>query len=263
MELDDAYANAPYIQGAEGYPPRWTAQAAAFRQELADTGHARLGRPYGTTPRQAYDLFLPTGTPAGLCTFVHGGYWLKFDGSFWSHLAAGPLARGWAVAVPSYDLCPDVRIADITRQIAAAIENAAAEIPGPIVLAGHSAGGHLVARMCVEGVLPRAIAGRLKRSVPISPVSDLRPLLKTSMNDQFRLDLAAAEAESPVLMQPMGHVDVTVWVGADERPAFLDQARWLADAWGCGHHVAQGRHHFDVIDALADPASPMVAALTA
>jgi len=82
------------------------------------------------------------------------------------------------------------------------------------------------------------------------------------MNDQFRLDLSLAEAESPVLMRPMDHVGVTVWVGADERPVFLDQARWLAEAWGCGHYVAQGRHHFDVIDALTDPASPMVAALT-
>ena len=261
MELDDAYANAPYIPRAEGYPPRWMAQATAFREELSNTGHARLGLPYGRTPRQAYDLFLPKGAPAGLCIFVHGGYWLKFDRSFWSHLAAGPLAQGWAMAMPSYDLCPDVRIADITRQIARATEMAASEIPGPIVLAGHSAGGHLVARMCVEGVLPDATAKRLLRAVPISPVSDLRPLLSTSMNEQFRLDMPAAEAESPVLMQPLDHVGVTVWVGADERPVFIDQARWLARAWGCGHHVAQGRHHFDVIDALADPASQMVGAL--
>jgi hypothetical protein len=54
---------------------------------------------------------------------------------------------------------------------------------------------------------------------------------------------------------------VTVWVGADERPAFLDQARWLAETWGCGHVVAPGKHHFDVIDALADPDSQMVATL--
>lgn len=262
MELDDAYANGPYIQGAEGYPPRWTVQAAAFREELANTGHARLDLPYGATPRQAFDLFLPKGPPAGLCVFVHGGYWLKFDRSYWSHLAAGPLAHGWAVAMPSYDLCPAVQIADITRQIARATEMAADEIPGPIILAGHSAGGHLAARLCVQGVLADATAKRLKRAVPISPVSDLRPLLRTSMNDQFRLDMSSAEAESPVLMRPMDHVDVTVWVGADERPVFLDQARWLAEAWGCGHHVAQGRHHFDVIDALTDPSSPMVAALT-
>ena len=56
-------------------------------------------------------------------------------------------------------------------------------------------------------------------------------------------------------------VPVTIWVGADKRPVFLDQARWLAEAWGCGHVVDEGRHHFDVIDALADGHSGMIGRL--
>jgi hypothetical protein len=91
-------------------------------------------------------------------------------------------------------------------------------------------------------------------------VSDLRPLLQTSMNADFGLDMAGAEAESPVLMQPMA-VPVTVWVGGDERPVFLDQARWLAKAWGAPLEIVQGEHHFNVIEPLADPASAMVARL--
>jgi acetyl esterase/lipase len=153
-----------------------------------------------------------------------------------------------------------VRIADITRQIACAITTAARHIAGPVALTGHSAGGHLVARMGVQGVLPSHVAQRLHSIVPISPVADLRPLLKTSMNAQLGLDMAAAKAESPVLMTPRD-VPVSIWVGGDERPAFLDQARWLAEAWRCDHVEADGKHHFDVIDALADPDSAMVAAL--
>ncbi|WP_320176678.1 alpha/beta hydrolase [Roseovarius pacificus] len=260
MELDDAYANAAHIPGAEGYPPRWAQQATTFREALSSAGRARLAIPYGDSPRQKLDLFLPEGVPNGVCVFVHGGYWLRFDNSYWSHLAAGPLVRGWAVAMPSYDLCPDVTIAGITLQIARAVTVVAGQVAGPVALSGHSAGGHLVARMAVPGVLPSEVAQRLHSIVPISPVADLRPMLKTSMIAQFGLDLAAAEAESPVLMRPMD-VPATVWVGADERPAFLDQAQWLAEAWGCGHVVAEGRHHFDVIDALASPDSAMVAAL--
>lgn len=258
MELDDAYANAPYIPGADTYPPRWSEQAAAFRDSLSADGRARLGVSYGGTERQAYDLFLPDGAAQGLCVFVHGGYWLRFDRSFWSHLAAGPLARGWAVALPSYDLCPDVKIADITRQVARAIDTIAAEVSGPIALAGHSAGGHLVARALEPGLLSATTAERLVRVVPISPVSDLRPLLRTSMNEQFGMDLAAACAESPMLMPDRLPVPVTVWVGADERPVFLDQAHWLAEAWGCAEKIAPGKHHFDVIDALEDPESEMI-----
>jgi acetyl esterase/lipase len=171
------------------------------------------------------------------------------------------LAQGWAVAMPSYDLCPDVTIAQITEQIVDAIWMAAkqTEAPreGPIALTGHSAGGHLVSRMAVPGVLPDDLAERLTSVVPISPVADLRPLLETSMNSQLGLDLASAEAESPVLMRPMD-VPVNIWVGAEERPVFLDQARCLSEAWTAPLHIAPGTHHFDVIDALKDPESAMV-----
>jgi acetyl esterase/lipase len=193
--------------------------------------------------------------------FVHGGYWLKFDRSYWFHLAQGAAAQGWAVAMPSYDLCPDVRIADITGQIASAVNVVAEMADGPIVLAGHSAGGHLVARMLAPGMLSPEVAGRLQRVMPISPVSDLRPLIHTRMNEDFQLDEASAAAESPVLMQNWLDVPVAVWVGADERPVFLDQARWLAEAWGADLVVEDGKHHFDVIDALVDPRSEMVQTL--
>lgn len=260
-ELDDAYANAAYIPGAADYPPRWERAAAALREGLLEQGLADLDQPYGESARQRFDLFHPGGTAKGLMIFVHGGYWLRFDKSVWSHLAAGALTQGWAVAMPSYDLCPKVRIADITRQIAAAVTAAAGMVAGPIALAGHSAGGHLVARMLQPGLLGDAVADRLHHVMPISPVSDLHPLLRTSMNAEFKLDAAAARAESPALMTERLPVPVTVWVGADERPVFLDQARWLAEAWGCAHVVDQGKHHFDVIDALADAQSDMIGRL--
>lgn len=261
MQLDDAYANGAYISNADSYPKAWQQQAAAFREGVVEQGLADLDISYGDSSRQRFDLFLPQGTPRGLFVFVHGGYWLKFDKSYWSHLAGGMLSHGWAVALPSYDLCPAVSIEQITKQIAQAVTVAAQMVAGPIHLAGHSAGGHLVARMAVPGVLTEAVAERLAHVMPISPVADLRPMLQTSMNDQFGLDLVAAEAESPVLMSPRPNVPVTVWVGGDERPAFLDQARWLAEAWECGHVVDEGYHHFDVIDALANPESPMTKTL--
>ncbi|MEO0402859.1 MAG: alpha/beta hydrolase [Pseudomonadota bacterium] len=257
--LDDAYANGAYIEGADAYPPAWAAAAAAFRDSLG--GRARLGLSYGPSERMALDHFLPDGVAKGTLIFVHGGYWLKFDRSYWSHFARGALERGWAVAMPSYDLCPDVRIAGITQQIAQAVCQVAGGSTGPISLAGHSAGGHLVARMLAPGMLPASVHARLAHVMPISPVSDLEPLLQTEMNINFGLDVAMARAESPV-HQPMPDVPVTVWVGAAERPAFVDQARWLADAWGAAHVVKSGEHHFNVIDALADPASDMIARLT-
>lgn len=260
MELDDDYAIGAYIEGAEAFPPLWAENAGKFRAGLGE--RAQLAIPYGPSERQAFDLFLPEGKPQGTMIFVHGGYWLAFDRSSWSHLAAGALARGWAVAMPSYDLCPDVSIATITQQIATAVQAVAGRTTGPISLAGHSAGGYLVARMLDHRIVPDGVGKRFQTVIPISPLSNLEPLLRTSMNEKFKMNASTARSDSPVNMTERYAANVTVWVGENERPALLDQARWLADAWRVGHVIASGKHHFDVIDLLADPDSDMVRVLT-
>jgi acetyl esterase/lipase len=260
-DWDDAYANGAYIDGAAGYPPRWTEKAQAFRDDLG--ARAQVDLPYGSSLREVFDLFMPEGgAPKGVVVFVHGGYWRAFDKSVWSHFAAGPLAQGWAVAMPSYDLCPDVQISDITQQIVAAVQVISAQVAGPVSLTGHSAGGHLVARMLDRNLLPSELVARLHHVLPISPLSDLRPLMRTQMNDDFKMTMAQARAESPVLMRDRVDVPVTIWVGGDERPAFVDQARWLGSAWSNDVVIAAARHHFDVIDDLQNAKSDMVRRLT-
>ncbi|MDW4498983.1 alpha/beta hydrolase [Sulfitobacter sp. D35] len=256
MTLDDAYANAAYIPRAEEFPPRWQAAAASFREALGP--RAETGVRYGESDRQVYDFFHPDGVAKGTLIFVHGGYWKAFDRSDWSHLAEGALARGWAVVMPGYDLCPEVRISDITQQIAAAVTAIAERVQGPLVLAGHSAGGHLVSRMLDPLVLPETVRGRIERVAPISPLADLGPLMQTSMNEILRLDTEEAGAESPVNMAVPRGAQIAVWVGADERPAFLDQAEILARTWGARHVIDEGRHHFDVIEPLRDRDSEVV-----
>src|ERR1700744_5227274 len=125
MDWDDAYRNSAYIPGGDGFPACWTEQAADFRL----SARARLDRRYGPGEREFYDLFLPGDTPRGTVIFIHGGYWLAFDKSSWSHLAAGPLAHGWAVAMPSYALCPEARIGEIVRQIGRAVDAIAEAAP--------------------------------------------------------------------------------------------------------------------------------------
>ena len=256
-DWDDAYANAAHIPQSDGFVPRWTAAAAAFRRTHPP---GPLGRGH---------LFRPAGAARGLMVFVHGGYWMRFDPSLWSHLAAGGLARGWAVAMPAYTLAPQARIGQMVREIAAAIAEAAAQVDGPIALTGHSAGGHLAARMiCDDGTLPDPLAARVTACVPISPLADLRPLLRTAMAATLRLDAAEAAAESPALLSPRPGIPVTAWVGGAERPEFIRQARLLANVWaGLGAAtdcvIDPGRHHFDVIDGLARGDSPLVERLLA
>jgi hypothetical protein len=124
MRYDEAYANAKHIPGGADYPARWAAAAAGFRAACGDRARLGLGLGPGdgAEPAGWFDLFLPEGAARGLVIFVHGGYWLRFGPRDFSHLAAGPLARGWAVAMPAYTLAPAARIAAMTRQIVAAAE---------------------------------------------------------------------------------------------------------------------------------------------
>ncbi|GAB4390546.1 alpha/beta hydrolase [Albidovulum sp.] len=260
MRHDMAFANADFIPGGKDYPARWASRAAAFRAALGP--RARLGLRYGEAERNWFDLFTPEEQPRGVVVFVHGGYWLRFGPRDFSHLAAGALARGWACAMPAYSLAPAARIGAITAEIARALAAIGAACAGPLALAGHSAGGHLVARMGAADLdLPAELVPRIARIVPVSPLSDLRPLIETSMNADLRLDAAEAAAESPALLPPRPGIRVHVWVGGAERPAFLDQARRLGNAWACPVTVEKGRHHFDVIEGLEAAAAPLTAAL--
>ena len=254
MDYDLAYANGAFIAGAEDFPPRWQQAAEQFRARLGP--RAQLGLPYGPTDRNRFDLFLPPSAPRGLMVFIHGGYWLAFGRESWSHLAAGAVARGWAVAMPSYTLAPMARISQMTAEIAGAVMAASARIPGPVVITGHSAGGHLAARMgCSDIALPV-----VRRIVPISPLADLWPIMQTKMNENLRLTEAEVAAESPANHGRNATCAAHIWVGGQERPSFLWQARLLSEHWACPWTVAPNRHHFDVIDDLADPTSALTLA---
>ncbi|MGB0959369.1 MAG: alpha/beta hydrolase [Halocynthiibacter sp.] len=260
MDYDDAYANGAYISGADAFPDRWMEAADAFRVRENIAGRIRVNLPYGQHERQCFDLLYPDGKPKGVMIFVHGGYWLDFDKSYWSHFAKGALEHGWMVAVPSYRLAPEVRIFEITQDIAAAVTEIANMTVGPIVLTGHSAGGHLVARMnCPDVDLLDEVRDRIQKVVPISPLGDLAPLRHTKMNEKFMMDALEVLDESPITYDPIAPVHI--WVGANERPAFVAQASDLATAWDCPITLDPDRHHFDVINGLEAPNHALMATL--
>lgn len=263
-DWDAAFANSAYIADGASYPSRWRKCSSAFIN-----AHQRmdLNLSYGLHPRQKFDFFWPTIEAKGLAFFVHGGYWLDFDKSYWSHLAGGACAHGWVVAIPSYVLAPEVRISDISRMIARAIEHCGEQVDGPIILSGHSAGGHLVTRMvCEETPLRTDTRARIDRVVSISGLHDLRNLRHTQMNEHLQLDLDEAIAESPALQHPINSARVICWVGSEERPEFLSQATTLRDAWknklaDIQIAVEPDRHHFNVIASLTSPESSLTRAL--
>lgn len=258
-DWDDAYANGAYIEGAEVLPGQWDVAAKGYRDDLIEQDRAHLELAYGPDKRQRLDLFRPDGPAKGLCVFVHGGYWIDFDKTSWSHLARGGVENGWTVAVPSYRLAPEVSLTDIAQDIALALDFLSDRVTGPVVLSGHSAGGHLVTRLISENSpLPDAMISRIQTVVSISGLHDLRPLMKTAYKDKLHLTDDIVLTESPALISPVGKSNVFSWVGGLERPEFIRQTLLLAMTWTKSEAVIEpGRHHFNIIDGLADPESPI------
>lgn len=264
-DWDDAYSNSAHIADSRRWPGEWIEAAARYRAN----SNCELDIAYGENARHVYDLFFPESEPAGLLVFIHGGYWLDFDKSYWSHLARGAVERGWVVAIPSYVLCPQVGIGDITHMVGAAIRHAADKVSGPIVVTGHSAGGHLAACMVCDGSpLSFEVRQRIVHTVSISGLHDLRPLVKTQMNDQLKLTDRGAMQLSPAFRAPDPECRLTAWVGQAERPEFVRQSELISNVWrGLGAWtqciVAPDQHHFDVIDGLCDEQSPLMKAALA
>ncbi|MCX7381804.1 MAG: alpha/beta hydrolase [Alphaproteobacteria bacterium] len=247
--LEAEYNNTLKVPEAGAIAAAWVRDASAFR---AAHDHAEFGVAYGPSERQAMDIFWPgTARTGPLAMFIHGGYWQRLDRSFVSHFAAGLNAHGVAVAMPSYDLCPQVSLADLTGQLRAAARFLHARHGRLDLAIGHSAGGHLAAMLLASLLVPAAM--------PISGLFDLRPLVHTTVNDGVRFDRAEAWRLSPLaLPRPPGRLHALV--GGAEGGEYANQSRRLARAWGGAWRVLAGHDHFTIPGDLARPDSAMVEA---
>lgn len=257
MDLEAEYNNRAKVPEHPAIIDRWRREAAAMR---ADNAEAELDVPYGPSPRQALDIFWPAaGRDAPLAVFVHGGYWQALDRTMFSHCARGLLAHGVAVALPSYDLCPEVTLAVLVEQVRDAAAFLARRRGGRMLAMGHSAGGHLAAMLLATDWAARGLpADTVVAALPISGLFDLPPLTHTSVNSALGLDEAEARRLSPmVLPRPAGRLHAVV--GALEGAEYTRQARGIAEAWGGVWEALAGHNHFSVIDPLENAGSPLVA----
>lgn len=243
----------------------WARDAVAYRE-----ARPPYSFDYGDSERQAIDLFPGEGGgERPLVMFVHGGYWQALHPSFFSHMARGLNARGIDVAIPGYDLCPTVTIDDILAQMRRAVATLAREGRRRVVVAGHSAGGHLAACLLATDWAGAGLAaGTVPAAYAISGLFELRPLVTTSINRALGLEPAEADRLSPLLWPAPAGRTLDAVVGADESEEYLRQSRAVAERWAAAgvatrYEAVPGANHFTVIAPLADPESPMTARLAA
>ncbi|MGC4806521.1 alpha/beta hydrolase family protein [Micromonospora sp. DT233] len=144
---------------------------------------------YGPHPDQVADLRRPAGhgPPRPLVVVVHGGFWrAEYDRTHTGPLAAALAALGHPVAQLEYRRTGQPgggwpgTLTDVLAGVAALPALAAPVLgdrlrPGPPLLVGHSAGGHLALHVAASA--PATVAGVLA----LAPVADLA--------EAYRLDL--------------------------------------------------------------------------
>jgi len=256
------YNNRARVPGNEQLHAAHVAQS----HEVRRTARCLLDLPYGSSPNERLDLF-PANTEGGpLLVFIHGGYWRSRSRTEYAWLTPAYTARGVNVALIDYDLAPVVSIDTIVLQTLRAIEclwRAAEEHrydASRIVVAGHSAGGHLTA-MAMSALWPvwdpDLPADLVKGGVAISGIYDLEPIRHASfLNVDLQLDAQSAFRLSPAWMPVASKAALITCVGGDESDEFKRQNALLGERWRStllADIPAPGRNHFTVLDALADP----------
>ncbi|MEO7391039.1 MAG: alpha/beta hydrolase [Ramlibacter sp.] len=261
--LDRMYNNRDLVPEHAEHLRRWTADSAAATRSSAHELDIR----YGGGPNEHLDIF-PGGRPdAPVLFFIHGGYWRSLDKKDHSFIAPSFTGAGACVVIPNYALCPAVTVPQITMQMVAALawtwRNVARHggDPARIVVAGHSAGGHLAAMMaaCLWPVFdPRLPSDLVKAAVSISGLHDLEPIMHTPfLQSSLQLTAKQARDASPALFPAPAQGRLCTLVGGDESEEFLRQNQLMQKAWGKERvpvsEVFPGLNHFSVLEAMTQP----------
>jgi len=255
---------------------QWFDQFLARSESAKEALRPSIDIRYGSGPKETLDLYLPATPARGTLMFIHGGWWRSLDKSDHGFVAPAFVAAGFAVAVVNYDLCPGVPIATIVEQCRHAVlwvmrDGPSRGAPTPLVIGGHSAGGHLTAMMYTTNWRGRGLSQTpFAGGFSLSGVHDLGPLVQFSHNVDFRLDDAEARRLSPIDRAPLTDAPLLLAVGADETSEFLRQTDLLWDAWPQNHPAGvtaplriANRHHYSVVLDYTDPASALTQATLA
>ncbi len=241
---------------------RWQHDSALVRRTHAGL----LDLPFGEAAGERLDFYPAHRANAPLLVFIHGGWWRSLDKSDFTFIVPSYRRAGFNVALTNYTLAPDASIEEITRQQLHALAwlyRSADRLEFDrkrIVVAGHSAGGHLAAMMLaarwpqLAADLPMDL---VKGGVLMSGLYDLDPVRYASfVNVDLKLTPADVMRVSPGYLPQAHAAPFVTAVGDLESDEFKRQNNLIAQQWQSAHAgdvALQGIHHLSICDAFAEP----------
>ena len=241
--LDDQYEQRVWVPHAEQIIRRYAIASDQVRK--------RIGEPrteaYGATPPETLDIY---GSGAKAFVFVHGGAWKRQSSREQAFPAEPIIAAGAAYVALNFALLPTVTLPEMAAQVRRGIEWVYRNLSQDVVLCGHSSGAHLSA--CALTRL-----GFLKKALVISGIYDLHPVRLSSRNDYVRLDERLEDEFSPIRHAKRIQCPVTVAWSENESAEFHRQSQAFAERLGAPVVIGKGLNHFEILETLADPRSPL------
>lgn len=266
-ELDAAYDQRAYAPNQPQVTERWAINS--------DDARAQLGQPrrlrYGPSDIEELDLYPAARPNAPIHILIHGGAWRAGLARNYAFPAELFVRAGAHYLVPDFnnvietggDLMPMYE--QVRRCVAWCYRNAAS-FGGDaqrIYVSGHSSGAHLTGVLAAtdwtkEG-LPVDI---VKGYVCVSGMYELAPVRLSARSSYVKFTDETVQALSSIrhldkIVAPM----IVAW-GSFETPEFQRQAREFAEALQrAGKSVRPmflpGYNHFETIETLANPCSPL------
>lgn len=213
---------------------------------------------YGPHPDQVYDVRAPSGPVRDATALVvHGGFWRPaYDRAHATGQSEALAANGFHVATIEYRRADEGGWPDLRDDVAAAAAAVVADpgLPGPVVLVGHSAGGHLVLWLQHHPAVRPALAG----TVALAPCADLHLVHRLGLDGDAALallgvapedDPQAWDAADPARLGAPPRPVRILHGTADDRVPVAVSASYREQAGGAtALDVLPGVDHFALID---------------
>lgn len=207
---------------------------------------------YGRHPDQVVDVYPAEGDGEGpTVVFVHGGYWRPEYDREHARSAAGALAgAGFPTALVEYRRIPgspDLTCADVADAVRLVASGGTPLPSGPVVLVGHSAGGHLSLVAASDDSLP--VLGCLA----LAPLADLQAAEEAALDGGAVRDFLGGPASARPDLDPArltGQLPTRTVVlhGLEDSVVPITVSQSHSDATGAALQGLSGVGHFELID---------------